>query len=470
MSRAWIKLVVVAGVMASLQTGVRGVDADPPEWRGGAAAIEHLGSRLPSVAAANGLSTASLRTHLLTDGSLRVDTDDRLLYVDPARVAASSPATSWLDGTGTTTATFTEHSKPGSARTIYLDFGGRTISGTAWNTSAVGESCYTDAYNADGAAGFSSEELKSIYSIWQRVAEDYAPFDVDVTLELPAEDAITRSSSTDDVYGTRVLITNSTSTCPGGKTFYSAICTSGCGGVAYVGVFGWIGSGASTHSYYQPALVFQNGTGPGAKFVAEAVSHEAGHNLGLSHDGTSLVGYYEGHGSWAPIMGVGYYKAITQWSKGEYVGANNTQDDFSVMGQNGAGPRADEPSTSLVVGTPFSGVVSTAADADSFTLSLAKGQKVTITATPASTSPDLDIRLTVSIKVKRSSMVVSDDPPSGSSSGDISTGMGATITLTAANAATYTVKIEGVGYGSPLTTGYSDYASVGGYTISVTNG
>lgn len=470
MRRAWIKLVVVAGVMASLQAGVRGVDADPPQWRGGAAAIEHLGSRLPAVAAANGLSTASLRSHLLTDASLRIDTDDRLLYVDPARVAASSPATSWLDGTGNTTATFTEHSKPGSARTIYLDFGGRTISGTAWNTSVVGQSCYTDAYDADGVAGFSSEELKSIYSIWQRVAEDYAPFDVDVTLAEPSPAAIVRSNSADTVYGTRVLITKSTTKCTTGKTFYEAICSSGCGGVAYVGVFDWYRSTTSPDSYYQPALVFQNGTGAGAKFVAEAVSHEAGHNLGLSHDGASSTGYYGGHGSWAPIMGVGYYKAITQWSKGEYAGANNTQDDFAVMGQNGAGPRADETSISLVVGSQVSGVISSAADVDSFTIALTKGQKVTIAAAPASTSPDLDIKLTASIKVKRSSLVVSDDPPSGSTSGDTSMGMGATLTLTAASSGTYTVKVEGVGYGDRLTTGYSDYASVGGYTISVTSG
>ena len=30
--------------------------------------------------------------------------------------------------------------------------------------------------------------------------------------------------------------------------------------------------------------------------------------------------YYKGHGGWAPIMGVGYYKAVVQWSKGEYLG------------------------------------------------------------------------------------------------------------------------------------------------------
>jgi serralysin len=47
------------------------------------------------------------------------------------------------------------------------------------------------------------------------------------------------------------------------------------------------------------------------KYTAEAISHEVGHTLGLSHDGriTPSEGYYAGHGSgdtgWAPIMGVG---------------------------------------------------------------------------------------------------------------------------------------------------------------------
>ena len=98
----------------------------------------------------------------------------------------------------------------------------------------------------------------------------------------------------------------------------------------------------SQHSYYQPALVFTKGVGTGAKNIAEAASHEAGHNVGLSHDGTASVGYYAGHGAWAPIMGVGYSKAISQWSKGEYSGANNKEDDFAVIGQNGLALRADD--------------------------------------------------------------------------------------------------------------------------------
>ena len=95
-----------------------------------------------------------------------------------------------------------------------------------------------------------------------------------------------------------------------------------CGGVAYIGIFD------DTSDYYKPALVFYDALGAGnEKYVAEAISHEAGHNMGLAHDGTASTGYYPGHGSgatgWAPIMGVGYYQPLVQWSKGEYAGANN---------------------------------------------------------------------------------------------------------------------------------------------------
>src|SRR6185295_11944565 len=61
-----------------------------------------------------------------------------------------------------------------------------------------------------------------------------------------------------------------------------------------------------------------------------------GHNLGLSHDGrTDGAQYYGGHGSgetsWGPIMGTGYNRNVSQWSKGEYYLANNTQDDLAII-------------------------------------------------------------------------------------------------------------------------------------------
>jgi hypothetical protein len=46
--------------------------------------------------------------------------------------------------------------------------------------------------------------MAQIQSIWQRVAEDFAPFDVDVTTEAPALSALTRASSSDTVFGMTV--------------------------------------------------------------------------------------------------------------------------------------------------------------------------------------------------------------------------------------------------------------------------
>ena len=89
----------------------------------------------------------------------------------------------------------------------------------------------------------------------------------------------TASSATDQIYGTRVVIDPT--------TWYQAGC--GCGGVAYVGVFDIRPTTATTS---RPSSS-RSGVGTGAKNIAEAASHEVGHNLGLSHDGTAAVGYYE---------------------------------------------------------------------------------------------------------------------------------------------------------------------------------
>ncbi len=127
---------------------------------------------------------------------------------------------------------------------------------------------------------------------------------------------------------------------------HDAIC-GGCGGVAYLDVFTTVngnggGAAGDGYGYMQPAWVFPQKLGNSAKNIAEAVSHEVGHNLGLDHDGNaSGQGYDRGHGAWAPIMGVGYDRPIAQWSKGDYAGANNQQDDVAII-RAATGSRTDE--------------------------------------------------------------------------------------------------------------------------------
>ena len=277
---------------------------------------------------------------------------------------------------------------------------------------------------------------------------------MNVTTVDPGTDAINRSSSTDQAYGTRLLIDPT--------SWYQAGC--GCGGVAYVGVFD-----SANNGYNQPALVFTTGVGNGAKNIAEAGSHEVGHNLGLSHDGTSTLGYYSGHGAWAPIMGVGYSKAISQWSKGEYADANQRQDDLVVMGQNGAAIKPADHGTSIatatavVPGATTTGITTTAADVDYFRVQLAAGSH-TFTASPAAVGGNVDIELTV---LDASGATVGQwDPDSAQTSSATATGLNATGTLTLA-AGTYYVRVDGSGFANPLTTGYTDYGSIGAFSVRV---
>jgi hypothetical protein len=79
------------------------------------------------------------------------------------------------------------HSRPGAPNVIYLNFVGATVTNTAWNTSENWTAFQAVAFSTDSDFGtFSDAEQTAIKRIWQRVAEDYAPFNVDVTTEAPA--------------------------------------------------------------------------------------------------------------------------------------------------------------------------------------------------------------------------------------------------------------------------------------------
>lgn len=351
--------------------------------------------------------------------------------------------------------TFLLHSYPSSTKTIYLDFDGHTTSGTYWNTSYNwGWDIVTPAFSLDSVSAFSDAELERIQAIWQRVAEDYRPFGVDVTTQDPGVEALRKAGTNDTAWGIRVVI--------GGRAT-DWFADQDYGGVAYTDSFIW-----NTDT---PAFVFEESLSNGLeKFVAEAATHEAGHTLGLDHDGTTTGSeYYSGHGSgatgWAPIMGSGYNRELTQWSKGEYPNANNSEDDLAIItAGNGFGYRPDDHGNTSTAATALGagsgttlaggGIIERSTDIDYFSFVAGAGT-VDVTIEPFERGPNLDILAT--LYDHAGSVIATSNP---------ATLLNASFQLAVAGG-TYYLAIEGTGK-EPLTTGYSDYGSLGSYSITGT--
>lgn len=413
---------------------------------------------------------------------LRVDDGGGVFFADTLRPDNAMRKTA-SKSTGTVSAAYVPsdafflHSRPAATKRVYLDFNGHTFSNTAWNATAGALPLYVGvAFSIDAdRANFSDAERTAIISIWHRVAEDLAPFDIDVTTEEPASFNATTG---------RVLITEDN------QADGTAMPSQGAGGVAYVNVFG----ASNYHTYYSPALVYADNLGPNVDtYIAEASSHEFGHNLGLSHDGTiSGTTYYAGQGaglvSWAPIMGNSYYNNVTEWSKGEYADANQTQDDLAIIGAK-LGFRPDDHGNAIGAGTALSvagdgtvdasnpeldpynllpqnkGVINSGTDVDVFTFISGSGP-LTLTVTPAwdafyraTTRRAANLDVGLELRDNAGNLVASSDPNT-----DTSAAVSATVA-----AGTYHLLVTGVGN---AVTPYSDYASLGQFFIngSITTG
>ena len=245
-------------------------------------------------------------------------------------------------GTGVNlSSVFQLHSNPTATKTIFLDFDGYYFKNSIWEGG--GDLSLKGFYST-----LDSTALTEIQRIWQRVAEDFAPFNVNVTTQDPGSENLRKFGTGDDRWGIRVAFTTNLNLITG-----KAIGTAGGGGTAYYNSFNW--------STDEVALVFNRGE----YYAAATATHEVGHTLGLTHDGAGSVEYYAGHGgtgatSWGTIMGAPYLgddENLTQWSKGDYYGANNTQDDLAVItGNNGFSYNTDDHGNSAATATALTGL------------------------------------------------------------------------------------------------------------------
>lgn len=273
--------------------------------------------------------------------NLRVDPQGGIYYADtfvgersPGSTKAQSAASPM---TLTEKSVFKLHSRPGASHTLFLDLNGEVVSGTAWNTYRKVKEWDALAYDTDGKPKtFSRDEVADVAEIWQQVVEDFIPFDVDVTTEDPGK----RGPSVG-----WVLVTRSTDA--DGKVLPEPK----AGGVSYVNTFGY-----GQTDFYSPMFVYYNNLGSPAA-VANAASHEMGHMVGLTHEGTpASASSHKGAGhnlSWSPIMGLDHSGLITQWSRGDYRGATNTQDEVGIL-TGSLGRRSDDhEDTRFATGTPL---------------------------------------------------------------------------------------------------------------------
>jgi hypothetical protein len=264
--------------------------------------------------------------------------------------------------------------------TMFLDFDGQTVKSYAWNNGAT---------LVCAGSGMTSAQITEIF---ERVSEDYRPFNINITTDS------TKFLAAPLKRRIRMIVTPT-------SAWYQ-----GVGGVSYIGSFTW---GDDT-----PGFVFTDRLANFPKYIAECCSHEGGHTVGLSHqssyDSTCTLTdqYSQGTGSgeigWAPVMGNSYYKNMTGWNDGPTpYGCASTQDNLTIITtNNGFGYRTDDFSDSLDANTfnagtdnfSVSGLITTTTDNDAFRFTLSKRGNLPLEGKPfginnSDTAANLDIKV-----------------------------------------------------------------------------
>jgi hypothetical protein len=277
------------------------------------------------------------------------------------------------------------NSNPGAPATLYLDFDGHYEA--SWGAYS---NITTPVFNQDGdPTSFSDAEIATIRTVWERAAEDYAPFNINVTTVEPAVLAPGVPAANANGKAMRVSI--------GGDSSWMG---ASWGGYAYINSF--------TSSIPNVCFVFDTGNDSPAYWIGDSASHEAGHSFGLQHqstydpNGVKLLEYNIGNTAWSPLMGTSAYStATTTWYNGTTTSATTFQDDLAVIAgsTNGFGFRADDHGNTAATATPLTaaggtwagaGRIGTNADVDYFSFTVPAADTYRITAGGPGSAANLD--------------------------------------------------------------------------------
>jgi fibronectin type 3 domain-containing protein len=328
-------------------------------------------------------------------------------------------------------------SRPGAPQVIYLDFDGEVVENTSWAGGAR-----IDAL----PYAFPSR----IPGIFKAMAEDFAPFNVNVTTVRATFDNANTANRC------QVIFTPTKTAAPT------------AGGVAYLNSFG------SSVNFMCWAF------NAGEQSAGETGSHEVGHQLGLRHDGRSTTPdpeeYFRGHThaptgiKWGPIMGAAFGQDITHWSKGEYLLANNQEDDFlkiiddlPYLPDDHAGgiTNATNIATDISLTYDLNGRIGQTGDRDVFRLELKnKGGTVTANVDPTEdTYANLDLVLEL---LDSTGAVLNSAAPANNNN--------ASLSVPNLPIGVYYIRVSGGGLGATgfAESGYNNYCSLGNYTLNGT--
>lgn len=294
------------------------------------------------------------------------------------------------------------HSNPSSSKTVHLNFRGNVItSDWIFNEGQNIKGLETYAFDFDNdASHFGAVDQSMIQQIWAIVAEDFAPFDIDVTTDYSGGYgnglAVNVAMGDTNMNGTLRTGTARLDGFVNGVDLPAIIPTQNIRremaihlieedyGVSYK-------PDEKIILHYMDTRMLDIGMA-----IGNTVSHESGHFFGMQHD-RALNGdeYDRGTDAWTPLMGTNLSHDRSTWSRHlvnwqwiDHVHTPIYEDNFAQL-IGVLGPRLDDhgdsdelapPMADVNAGVRFegAGIISTMSDVDVFSFVAPRGGEYAI--------------------------------------------------------------------------------------------